>query len=143
MNYVRLLTTLTIACALTPSAAIFAQKKESRNICSGIAKLCVGAGLLSLSVNESITEKYLYVYPPGSDARFLPAIAFTAAMLAGVGLLCSGLENIVGYECDTDSTTGKYNVYIGSQAPTQNYTVYVPAYMQPEVYIDYPEVIIL
>lgn len=136
----RLLAIVTIATALTPCPALFAEKKSSRNVCAGITKLVMSAGVLALITSEAFMDKYIYPYPPASSERILPALASAAALGLFLGLVHSGLDDIFGQE---DITTGAANVYYGY--PTPNYTIYTPvAYTHlPEVYIDYPEVIIL
>lgn len=136
----RLLAIATIATALTPSQALFAEKKSSRNIGAGITKLVISAGVFALLTSETLMDKYIYPYPPGSSERILPALVGVATLGIFLGLVHSGLNDILGEE---NTTSGAANVYYGY--PTQNYTIYTPVIYThlPEVYIDYPEVIIL
>jgi hypothetical protein len=137
----RLLAIATIATALTPCQALFAEKKSSRNIGAGITKLAISAGIFSLITSEILMDKYVYAYPPASSERILPALASVAALGLFLGLVHSGLDDIFGEKENT--TSGAANVYYGY--PTHNYTIYTPVTYThlPEVYIDYPEVIIL
>lgn len=149
----RLLAIATLATALTPCQALFAEKKSSRNIGAGITKLVMGAGVLALITSDAFIDKYIYAYPPASSERILPALV---ALGVFFGLMHSGFDDIFGEENTASGaanlywgqppyniTSGAANVYYGY--PTQNYTIYTPVTYThlPEVYIDYPEVIIL